>query len=80
MGDLNGASEQAPELTGLQPLARALTFPVDHPDRQLDHLLGRGVRATGPGGAGVMPVSDHRALVADVALEEPPGGALSPPP
>ncbi|ADG75717.1 Endonuclease/exonuclease/phosphatase [Cellulomonas flavigena DSM 20109] len=68
MGDLNLAGEQPARLTGMQPLVRAATFPVDAPVRQLDHVLaGPGVHAAGPGDAVDLGLSDHRALVVDVA-------------
>jgi len=67
MGDLNMEPAQAARVTRLRPLAAGVTFPVDAPSRQLDHLLGRGpVRATGPAEALPLPLSDHRALVVDV--------------
>ena len=67
MGDLNLAGEQPARLTGLRPLVRAATFPVDEPVRQLDHVLGGpGVRAVGGGEAVDTGLSDHRALVVDV--------------
>ncbi|SDQ03996.1 endonuclease/exonuclease/phosphatase family protein [Quadrisphaera sp. DSM 44207] len=68
MGDLNAAGEGPAHATRLRPLAVADTFPARAPDRQIDHLLGRGVAARGPGRAVHLPISDHRALVADVAV------------
>ena len=64
MGDLNMGPRRAERLTGLGPLATGLTFPAHAPTRQIDHILGLGIAAAG---APVrLPVSDHRALVADV--------------
>jgi len=68
MGDLNMAPPAPRRWTGLRPLAEAPTFPADAPDRQLDHILTdaaalRVDRCSGP----LMPISDHRALVADVS-------------
>lgn len=63
MGDLNMGPVHASRVTGLRPLASAATFPVAHPRRQLDHILGRG--ELGPPRDAValaLPVSDHRAL------------------
>jgi endonuclease/exonuclease/phosphatase (EEP) superfamily protein YafD len=55
---------QATRVSGLRPVATAPTFPLEHPRRQLDHVLVRGgLRATGPAEALRMPLSDHRALV-----------------
>jgi endonuclease/exonuclease/phosphatase (EEP) superfamily protein YafD len=51
----------------MRPLARGLTFPLEEPTRQLDHVLVRGgLAATGPAEAPRLPLSDHRALVVDV--------------
>jgi endonuclease/exonuclease/phosphatase family metal-dependent hydrolase len=64
IGDLNMEQRQAAWVTGMRPLAAAATFPVDQPQRQLDHVLVRGpLRATGPAEAVQLPLSDHRALV-----------------
>jgi endonuclease/exonuclease/phosphatase family metal-dependent hydrolase len=64
IGDLNMEQRQATQVTGLRAAAGAPTFPVDHPRRQLDHVLVRGgLRATGPAEAVRLPLSDHRALV-----------------
>lgn len=65
MGDLNLPGPAAARITGLLPLASAPTFPARSPDRQIDHLLARGLRSRSAG-AVVMPFSDHRALVADI--------------
>ena len=54
--------------SGLRGIASAPTFPVDAPNRQLDHVLVRGpLAAVGPAEAVRLPLSDHRALV--VAVE-----------
>ena len=68
MGDLNLEADVAVRVTGLQPLAAAMTYPSDDPRQQIDHLLGRGVQATSPGRAECPEVSDHCALVVDVEL------------
>lgn len=47
IGDLNMTPPLARRLTGLEPLATALTFPADQPQRQIDHILARGISATG---------------------------------
>ncbi len=69
MGDLNLEPVSARWVTGLRSLADAPTFPVERPRRQIDHILGRGVSAKGPGEAVRLPLSDHRALVVDLALD-----------
>lgn len=68
MGDLNMGRAPAERLTAMEPLATGLTFPAHQPTQQIDHLLTRGgVRATATQ-AVALPMSDHRALVADVEL------------
>ena len=42
MGDLNMAGRCRARITGYRSLAQHPTFPLDHPDRQLDHILLRG--------------------------------------
>lgn len=68
MGDLNLDAAAAARWSGLAPLARAATFPVEAPVRQLDHVLVTPEPAAW-GAARVtsvaLPVSDHRALVVD---------------
>jgi endonuclease/exonuclease/phosphatase family metal-dependent hydrolase len=69
LGDLNMEPRQAARVSGLRSLAAGPTFPADHPDRQLDHLLARGpVAASGPAEAVRLPLSDHRALVVPCAV------------
>ena len=67
MGDLNMGPAQAVRLTGMRSLATGLTFPAEAPDRQLDHILGRGPLPPYAGGtAHHLPLSDHRALSVDL--------------
>lgn len=67
MGDLNLIGAEPARLTGMRPLVTAPTFPVEHPTRQIDHVLVDGdLHATAPGRAVDTGVSDHRALVVDV--------------
>ncbi|MCZ2827130.1 MULTISPECIES: endonuclease/exonuclease/phosphatase family protein [unclassified Modestobacter] len=67
MGDLNMTPPTPAAVTGWTSLAEELTFPLEEPDRQLDHVLLRGslppVTTTS---APVLPLSDHRALTVDV--------------
>ena len=66
LGDLNMGRHRAERITRLRPLATGLTFPSHHPIEQIDHILaGDGLTASG-GGSMEMPMSDHRALFADV--------------
>jgi endonuclease/exonuclease/phosphatase family metal-dependent hydrolase len=66
MGDLNLPPDSVVRTTGLRPLASGPTFPAHAPTSQLDHVLGRGVRADGPGRVQRLALSDHCALVAQV--------------
>ena len=56
-------------LPGWNSLARARTWPGQHPHSQIDHILGRGPWRRLDAGASDGG-SDHRALRADVALDE----------
>jgi endonuclease/exonuclease/phosphatase family metal-dependent hydrolase len=60
-GDLNTGPRRASRVSGLAGLAAGPTFPVAQPRAQLDHVLGRGVRAR-DAEVRRLPVSDHRAL------------------
>ncbi len=69
MGDLNMSLRSAVRVSGLRPAAEAPTFPVEHPTRQIDHVLVEGLpRALLParGEARDLGLSDHRALVVDL--------------
>lgn len=69
LGDLNLHPPHPERLTRWASLATGATFPAGSPTEQLDHVLGRGpVRATGPARSLDLGLSDHRALVVDVAL------------
>lgn len=70
MGDLNMGPAAAARVSGLRPVATQLTFPVAAPTQQLDHILVGGPIRGGGDKALALPVSDHRALVADLALYE----------
>lgn len=67
MGDLNMAVPR--QLRRWASLARARTFPADAPRQQIDHLLWHGEPAPRvlASDAPRLPLSDHRALVADLA-------------
>jgi endonuclease/exonuclease/phosphatase family metal-dependent hydrolase len=74
MGDLNMPGGRPAQLTGYRSLAEHPTFPVDVPSRQLDHILLRGelgevLHTEAP----ELPLSDHRALVVDLADRSWPG-------
>jgi endonuclease/exonuclease/phosphatase family metal-dependent hydrolase len=70
MGDLNMPDPLPARVTGYRSLAAHLTFPAAAPDRQLDHILLRGrlgqvIASSAP----ELPLSDHRALVVELAEE-----------
>ena len=67
MGDLNMTPPTPAAVTGYRSLASGLTFPLDEPDRQLDHVLLRGSFAPVTAvSAPALPLSDHRALTVDL--------------
>jgi endonuclease/exonuclease/phosphatase family metal-dependent hydrolase len=69
MGDLNMPDDRPAQLTGYRPLARHYTFPVEEPDRQLDHILMRGQVGHVTGSSSpALPLSDHRALIVDLSV------------
>lgn len=67
VGDLNMSARRAERITGMTPIVLEPTFPSAQPSVQLDHVLCD--RPLGPvrAGARVTEVSDHRALVVDLA-------------
>lgn len=68
VGDLNMGLARARSITGMLPLVDRPTFPAHEPREQLDHVLARGPvgRVTGVD-VPELPLSDHRALVVDLA-------------
>lgn len=68
VGDLNMLPRRAHRRTGMRPLAEHRTFPAHHPVEQIDHVLTNADLRVTHSEARRMPVSDHRALVVDVAL------------
>ncbi|QLL07166.1 endonuclease/exonuclease/phosphatase family protein [Mycobacterium vicinigordonae] len=67
IGDLNLSPAAAHRWSGMRPLASAPTFPAPQPERQLDHILTDDPDLHGGGAAAeLMPISDHRPLVAEV--------------
>lgn len=68
MGDLNMSGAAPAQVTGYRPLAQHPTFPLDTPTRQIDHILGRGpLGKVLSSDAPALPLSDHRALVVELA-------------
>ena len=68
LGDLNMEPNRVRRHTGMRPLASGLTFPAVQPNRQIDHIVVRGLEVAGPSSATRLPVSDHRALTVDLAV------------
>ncbi len=67
MGDLNMTPRPARAVTRYRPLVSTLTFPVDEPRFQIDHVLARGdVGDVVDARAVRLPVSDHRAVVVEL--------------
>ncbi|MHA7650101.1 endonuclease/exonuclease/phosphatase family protein [Mycobacterium sp. ML4] len=67
VGDLNLTPGPVHRWTGMRPLASATTFPADAPSRQLDHIVTDDTQLrAGATVAELMPISDHRPLVADL--------------
>ncbi|MGE2717640.1 endonuclease/exonuclease/phosphatase family protein [Mycolicibacterium litorale] len=70
VGDLNMTPPTPARWTKMRPLGEALTFPADHPDRQLDHVLTDDPRLRVEHCEAVrLPLSDHRALVIDITRD-----------
>ena len=68
VGDFNMSPPGASRWSRLRPLAGAPTFPLNCPDRQLDHILTDHPdlvvkQISSP----VLPISDHRPLIIDVS-------------
>ncbi|MFN8076812.1 MAG: endonuclease/exonuclease/phosphatase family protein [Kineosporiaceae bacterium] len=72
LGDLNLPRRAARRLTNWTPLVREATFPAARPLVQLDNVLATrlppGARAVGR--AVLLPVSDHRGVVAEVGYPD----------
>ena len=69
MGDLNLPPDVAVRTTQLRPLGSGLTYPAHAPWEQIDHVLARGVSATGSASVRRLALSDHCALVVDAELD-----------
>ena len=67
MGDLNMGVRRAVAASGMTPAAAHPTFPWDLPREQLDHILLDGALTATDTAAPRLPLSDHRALVADLS-------------
>jgi endonuclease/exonuclease/phosphatase family metal-dependent hydrolase len=67
LGDLNMGPRRARRVTGMTSLLSSRTFPAHAPREQLDHVLADGPLVAHSGEARWLPLSDHRALVVDIA-------------
>ena len=68
LGDLNLTTCPATRTSRMRSVASGATFPADRPRQQLDHVLVRGLSQPATEGRPVhLPLSDHRALVVDLA-------------
>lgn len=68
-GDLNLEGRAPALISRWRSAGQAMTFPVEVPERQIDHVLLDGpVRATSEPIAVNTGMSDHRALVVDLAV------------
>jgi endonuclease/exonuclease/phosphatase family metal-dependent hydrolase len=68
-GDLNLRARTPARVTGWRPAGDVLTFPVEVPDRQIDHVLLDGaVQVRAEPVAVDTGMSDHRALLVDLVL------------
>jgi len=78
MGDLNMGPRSAAMVTGMKPAVSDLTFPAHAPTRQLDHVLLDRLPENATGHAREVDLSDHRALVVDLAGTVHRRGATAP--
>jgi endonuclease/exonuclease/phosphatase (EEP) superfamily protein YafD len=69
MGDLNMADGLPAQITATGSWLSTSPFPLDEPDRQLDHILLRGwLGEVTTSSAPALPLSDHRALIVDLSV------------
>lgn len=70
LGDLNLPGGLPRLITGWRSLGSVKTYPTDRPSVQLDHMLADGRLPSVVGvRANAVPISDHRALIVDLADE-----------
>lgn len=71
MGDLNLPGRLPSRVTGWRPAVTGATFPAPAPRLQLDHVLADALPGSAVGDVEIvhLPLSDHRALVVEVADE-----------
>lgn len=74
LGDLNLPGRLPARLTGWTPLVTAGTFPSPAPRVQFDHVLaaGLGPDVSAVGQSLQLPISDHRAVLADLEIRSGP--------
>lgn len=70
LGDLNLPGIAVEKAVGWKPIVRTPTFPTTDPKIQFDHLLTDDPRilTSATGRAVAMTISDHQALIADLAV------------
>lgn len=70
LGDLNLPGRLPARLTGWTPLVTGATYPAPAPRAQIDHALASGLSSTVrvTGRILQLPISDHRAVIADLEL------------
>jgi endonuclease/exonuclease/phosphatase family metal-dependent hydrolase len=66
-GDLNMGAQPATAASGLRSLVAHRTFPADDPREQIDHVLADGPVVATRSEVRRLPLSDHLALVVDLA-------------
>lgn len=66
MGDLNMDPRRAAFITGMRAAATHATFPARAPHEQIDHILLGGDLSVERSAAPHLPISDHRALWAQL--------------
>jgi endonuclease/exonuclease/phosphatase family metal-dependent hydrolase len=75
LGDLNLPAVAVRRLTTWTPLVSAATFPAPSPRLQLDHVLASGLEpgTRALGRVEQLSISDHRAVLVDLHLNQPGG-------
>jgi endonuclease/exonuclease/phosphatase family metal-dependent hydrolase len=72
LGDLNLPGRLPARLTGWTPLVTGSTYPSPAPRAQIDHALASGLNPSisVTGRIIELPISDHRAVIADLQMPE----------
>ncbi|RTE48564.1 endonuclease/exonuclease/phosphatase family protein [Actinobaculum sp. 352] len=67
LGDLNMSLEKVRRESSFTVLAQGATFPAASPRTQIDHILGQNLVSCAESSVVHLPISDHRALLTEVA-------------